>query len=120
VVKIIVLALALGLVACKHKAPTICSPEANAKWIEFPDNTTKRVIPMQCTDGCTVYMSTDNPAQKVNSCSVQPICMLSDNGPVTVSYPDGVSRKSDMFLCSNGCTRYTYVNDGSIKFDQCQ
>ena len=50
-------------------------------------------------------------------------------GPVTcehqvdvaqVLYPDGITRKSEVWQCSDGCYRYAWVNDHNVSFNSCE
>ena len=37
-----------------------------------------------------------------------------------ITYPDGQIRKSDVIVCSDGCTRYTSVDDAAVTFVTCR
>lgn len=50
-------------------------------------------------------------------------------GPVTcehqvdvaqAEYPDGVTRKSEVWKCSDGCYKYAWVNDHNVTFNSCE
>lgn len=51
--------------------------------------------------------------------SASPVSCSLYAGAFEEVYPDGVSRKSDVAACSDGCNRVSFVNDPSVNFRQC-
>jgi len=41
-------------------------------------------------------------------------------GPYQVVFPDGVERKTDINVCSNGCATYYYTGNPDIRFETCK
>lgn len=51
----------------------------------------------------------------------EPTCESQEDLVITHhTYPDGVSRKSEELLCTNGCFKYVFVNDSSIQDSACE
>ncbi len=67
-----------------------------------------------------IMLSACAPENKPGSQVEAVSCKLHTVFPVQATYPDGVSRKSSVYACSNGCGEYRYVNDESVRFNTCE
>lgn len=55
-----------------------------------------------------------------NNSGADAICVEEeDHFLANVMYPDGVIRKSNRLVCSDGCKIHIWVNDPSINFREC-
>lgn len=51
--------------------------------------------------------------------SAPPTCKL-EAFPEQATYPDGQVRKSNVYTCSDGCTKYTSVDNPAVQFNSCE
>ncbi len=66
------------------------------------------------TTGCAAKDHIDE------SVSHSPVCLQDLTQTYMVQYPDGVTRDSMKFTCSDGCRLYYWATDPVIHFKECQ
>jgi hypothetical protein len=120
--RLLLIFVVLSAVACSKQSDdsnVTCAQAEDADWVLFPDNVGRRVTVDVCTNGCSIFTTTEAPFTSVNSCTMARTCYWDTSAPM-VPFPDGVTYKSDVYRCTDGCLKYISVDDKNNTHEVCQ